>query len=234
MRAGAALIAILLLLSLSMAAAPQAEAAVVGFTGVIPGLSLYRKQVVSMRGERFVGMIRQHTDFSCGAAALATILRYAYGRPVGERVVLEGMLRVSDQALVRRRGFSLLDIKHYVETLGFRGRGYRLGVDELPAVKIPTIILLDIRGYKHFVVLRRVENGRYYIADPALGNRVMDRAAFAKAWNDIIFAVIGPGFERDTSLRVPVGPPTVKRFGLGAPLTDAELYEFGFTQADLF
>lgn len=224
-----------LLLATVVAFAPlPAGAAVVGFTGVIPGLTIYRTSVVTMRGEHFRGLIRQHTDFSCGAAALATILHYAYGRPVTERQVLEGLFKVSNVNLVRRRGFSLLDLKHYVQTLGYRGVGYRIGLNALSDVRVPTIVLLDIRGYRHFVVLRRVLNGRYYLADPALGNRVMNRAAFAKAWNGIIFAVIGPGYERNTSLREPIGPPSVKRTGLGAPLSDAQLFEFGFTRADLF
>lgn len=222
------------LLILTMGMGGRAVAATVGFSGIIPGLPIYRTRIVSMREQRFTGMVRQHTDFSCGAAALATILRYAYDRPVTEDSVLAGLFRVSNPDVVRRVGFSLLDIKHYVETLGYRGRGYRVKLADLKHVRIPTIVLLDIRGYKHFVVLRRVLDDRYYIADPSLGNRVMSQDAFAKAWNGIIFAVIGPGFEGDTSLRIPVGPPTVKRFGLGAPLSDAELYEFGFTQADLF
>lgn len=226
---------ILPLLAVTAAFPPlPAGAAVVGFTGIVPGLAVYRKAVITMREERFRGMIHQHTDFSCGAAALATILHYAYGRPVQERQVLDGLFKVSDASLVRRRGFSLLDLKHYVETLGYRGVGYRVTLAALGDVRVPTIVLLDIRGYRHFVVLRRVLHGRYYLADPALGNRLMDRADFARAWNGIIFAVIGPGYERNTSLREPVGPPSVQRFGLGAPLTDTQLYEFGFTRADLF
>jgi predicted double-glycine peptidase len=30
---------------------------------------------------------------------------------------------VDDVALVKQRGFSMLDVKHYVESLGMRGRG---------------------------------------------------------------------------------------------------------------
>lgn len=206
----------------------------VPFSGVIPGYGIVHKKVVSMRELKFKGMIRQHTDFSCGAAALASILRYAYHRPTDERQVLEGLFKVSNPKIVRERGFSLLDIKHYVERLGMRGRGYRVGIKDLYRVRIPVIVLLDLKGYKHFVVLRRAEDGEFFLADPALGNRVMREEAFAKSWNGIIFAIIGSGYQRDTELRTAVALPTVQRFGLGAPVTNAELYHFGFTHADLF
>lgn len=210
-------------------------AANIGFAGVLPGGSgLYHKPVVSLKEAKYNGLIRQHTDFSCGAAALATILKYAYGQPVSEADVLKGLFTVSDESMVRQRGFSLLDIKRYVGSLGYRGRGYRIPLPALEHVRIPTLILLDINGYKHFVVLRRVLNDKYYVADPALGNRIMKKDQFEKSWNGIIFAVIGKGFDRNTSLRNPVAPPTVKRFSISAPLSDAELYEYGFSQKDLF
>lgn len=221
----------LLVLAMGMSNALAAE---VPFSGVIPGYGVLHKPVKSMHELRYSGMIRQHTDFSCGAAALASILHYAYGMPVGEREVLNGMFKVSDPKVVRERGFSLLDVKNYVETLGMRGRGYRVNIKDLYRVRIPTIVLLDLKGYKHFVVLRRAEAGEFFLADPALGNRIMRKSDFKRAWNGIIFAVIGPGYKRNTELRTAVALPTVQRFGLGAPITNAELSHFGFTHADLF
>ncbi|MEJ2060324.1 MAG: C39 family peptidase [Gammaproteobacteria bacterium] len=229
--AGALLFILMLVLAMGINTAVSAE---VPFDGVIPGYGVMHKNVKSMRELRYAGMIRQHTDFSCGAAALASILHYAYDRPMDEKQVLEGLFKVADPKVVRERGFSLLDIKNYVATLGMRGRGYRVKIQDLYQVRVPTIVLLDLKGYKHFVVLRRAEDGEFFLADPALGNRVMTEKEFAKAWNGIIFAVIGPGFNRDTELRTAVALPTVQRFGLGAPITNAELYHYGFTHADLF
>lgn len=221
--------------AMALSAPRAAQAADIGFSGVLPGGGgLYRKSVISLKEAKYAGLIRQHTDFSCGAAALATILKYAYGQPVDESDVLRGLFTVADEQIVRHRGFSLLDIKRYVASLGYRGRGYRIPLPALEHVRIPTLILLDINGYKHFVVLRRAVGEKYYVADPALGNRIMKKDQFEKSWNGIIFAVIGKGFDRNTSLRNPVAPPTVKRFSLSAPLSDAELYEYGFSQRDLF
>ena len=69
--------------------------------------------------------MQQKTDFSCGAAALATILRQAYWLDVDEQQIIEGMLAHADRT-VRVQGFSMLDMKRYVESLGMRARGYRV------------------------------------------------------------------------------------------------------------
>lgn len=211
-----------------------AAAAPVRFGNVIPGAGAVTKEVVSMREGRYTHVTRQQYDFSCGAAALATILKYAYDWPVTEEEVVRGLLEVSDPKLVRERGFSLLDIKNFLEVIAMRGRGYRVGYDDLKRVRVPTIVLLDTRGYRHFVVLKEVTDTKVYVADPALGNRIVKRDEFERGWNGIVFAVIGHGFERETVLLERKEPPTVQRRKLQAPLTDAELYEFGFKHTDLF
>jgi len=58
----------------------QGHAADIRFGNLVPGVSIVNKQVLSQREARFRNLIEQHTDFSCGAAALATILKHAYAR----------------------------------------------------------------------------------------------------------------------------------------------------------
>lgn len=193
------------------------------------------KPVTSLRQQKFTDLVEQRYDFSCGAAATATVLRYAYGMDVGEADVLLGMASVSDEELVREKGFSLLDIRHYVETLGLRGRGYEIPPASLFEIRIPTIVLLDIRGYKHFVVLRRVVEDQVFVGDPALGNRTMTMEDFIDSWNGTVFAIVGKGFDRDTVLSRPEPPLTVHQlFYDRRPLSDSELLDFGFQHADLF
>ena len=85
------------------------------------------KPVQSILERRYANIERQHTDFSCGAAAVATILRYAYGHATNERWVMDGMLAMADPEQVKHYGFSMLDMKQYLQMLGMRVRGYRLG-----------------------------------------------------------------------------------------------------------
>jgi uncharacterized protein len=204
------------------------------FANVLPGGAPFHKNVVSMRDLKFVDMVPQHTDFSCGAAALATILRYSYRQDITENDVIDGLMKVSDIELVRQKGFSLLDIKNYTQDIGMRGRGYNVRPDTLAKIRIPTIVLLNYKGYKHFVVLKKATADKAYIADPALGNRIMTRKEFDASWNGIVFAVIGQGYDRESVLSHPHEALTAR--GLVdsyRPLTDVELFDYGFVRADM-
>ncbi|MBQ0721086.1 MAG: C39 family peptidase [Gammaproteobacteria bacterium] len=201
----------------------------------LASISHFSKKVVSMRERKFENLVEQKYDFSCGAAALTTILQYAYHIDVDELDVLKGLAKVSNEAVVKEKGFSLLDIRKYVHTLGLRGRGYRISADKLDEVKIPTIVRVNIRGYHHFVVLKRVVGDEVYIGDPALGNRVMNRDEFITGWSGSIFAVVGKGFDKRTVLSQPKKALTARKFLFGkAPVTNSDLLDYGFTHADLF
>ena len=201
----------------------------------LPGGVLVYKDVQSIRERKFADIVEQKTDFSCGAAALATILRQAYWLDVDEEQIIEGMLSHSDQDLVRVQGFSMLDMKRYVESIGMRARGYRVSAESLKEIKIPVVVLLDIRGYKHFVVMQRVHNDWVYIGDPVLGHKRYKVDDFVKGWNGIIFAVIGQGYDKTNALLDPPLPLTAKnRVNTFNPVQDAELMDFGFIQSDFF
>lgn len=201
----------------------------------LPGGTMVYKPVQSIRERRFANIVQQKTDFSCGAAALATILKQAYWLDVDEAHIIEGMLAHSDHDQVRVQGFSMLDMKRYVESLGMRARGYRIPPESLQNVTIPVVVLMDIRGYKHFVVLQRTQNDWVYVGDPVLGNKRYKFDDFVKGWNGIIFAVIGPGYDKANALLAPPAPLTAKhRINDFQPIDDAQLMEFGFIQSDFF
>ncbi|WP_448110712.1 C39 family peptidase [Pseudomonas lini] len=202
---------------------------------VLPGGAVVYKPIQSMRERKFADLVQQKTDFSCGAAALATILRQAYWLDVNEEQIIEGMLAHSDQDLVRVQGFSMLDMKRYVESIGMRARGYRVAPQTLSEIRIPVVVLLDIRGYKHFVVMQKVHEGWVYIGDPVLGHKRYKVDDFVKGWNGIIFAVIGQGYDKTNALLDPPIPLTAKnRINTFTPVRDAELMDFGFIQSDFF
>ncbi|ALM51634.1 C39 family peptidase [Halomonas huangheensis] len=224
------------LMALGIALPWQAsDAGVVQIPGVVSG-TLMSKGVQSIRERRYENLIEQRTDFSCGAASLATILRYAYQFPdTSENQVLSGMLKLADIELVQQQGFSLLDMKNYVESLGLRGRGYEVTPETLDEVSIPVIVLLDLDGYKHFVVLKKASDDRVYIGDPALGNRVMSRDDFMSAWNNIIFAVVGEGYDRYSVLLDPRQPLSAHRMrDVFSPVSREQLVDFGFRHTELF
>jgi len=206
------------------------------FSGVLPNGALLQQRVESMQERRYRNLVRQHTDYSCGAAALATLLKYAYHLDADEATVIEGMMGVSDPALVRERGFSLLDIKRYVESLGMRGRGYRVDESRLRSLRVPGLVLMDVRGFRHFVVLKQVAGDVVEVADPILGNRSVPLPEFLQSWpSRAVFVVIGSDFDRNTVLLQPGERPSARAlYARQGPITDAELVDFGFSHADLF
>jgi len=146
------------------------------------------RSLLEMRQE---GVVIQQWDASCGAAALATVFTYTLGEPVSEREVAQAMLRRTDPLRVKvRGGFSLLDMKRFVESRGFKAEGYRgLSLEELLAQKSP-IVPINARGDPHFVVVRGLRDGRVELADPAFGNRSMSVERFNQAWQEGIGFVV--------------------------------------------
>lgn len=197
--------------------------------------TIIHKPVRSWKAMKFTNVVRQQTDFSCGAAALATIFNFAYGKDATEQQVLVNMMKVADPEIVRDKGFSLLDMKNYVAAVGMTGEGFKVDYDALQHLKVPGIVLLNIKNYKHFVVVRKAADDVIHIADPALGNRIMSRGAFEDSWNGIVFVVLGEGYDPETVLRNPPPPLSARQlFGQRSPVPNAEPYDFGLLNAVTF
>jgi predicted double-glycine peptidase len=86
-------------------------------------------------------------------------------------------------------GFSLFDMKQYLERNGFRADGFRMTLDDIEKNRIPAITLLTVGTYKHFVVIKGAQNGRILVGDPALGLKTYGRRDFEKMWNGIVFLI---------------------------------------------
>jgi predicted double-glycine peptidase len=144
----------------------------------------------SLKESKFRSTIRQQYDFSCGSAALSTLLTHHYDYPVSEQFVFEEMFRNGNRERIRVAGFSLLDIKRFLENHGFQANGFEAPLEKLESARIPAIVLLNERGYAHFVVVKGIRADRVLIGDPAGGTRTLARAAFEAAWmNRILFVV---------------------------------------------
>ena len=150
----------------------------------------YSLPVTSMKAARFRAMIRQQYDFSCGSAALSTLLTYHYGFKVTEETVFVAMFEMGDQPKIRRDGFSMFDMKRYLENQGFQADGFEAPLEKLESAGIPAIVLINDNGYNHFVVVKGIRDGRVLIGDPSGGTRAMPQAAFERLWtNGILFVI---------------------------------------------
>ncbi|WP_044874303.1 C39 family peptidase [Pseudomonas sp. LFM046] len=173
---------------------PQPQGAVNISQPLVPN-GPYRETAVvePMSQLQFRNVIRQAYDYSCGSAALTSLLDYYLGRNLEERQVMEGLLRYGEaDKIVERRGFSLLDMKRFVGALGYKSGGFRAEFADLDALEHPAIVPIHYGGFKHFVVVRDVYNDHVFVADPALGNISFTRARFEEVWDQNVLFVIYP------------------------------------------
>lgn len=150
----------------------------------------YAVHVTSLKEARFKATTRQQYDFSCGSAAVATLLSHHYGYPVTEQSVFEEMFARGDQAKIRQEGFSLLDMKAYLNAHQFQADGFELPLGKLFEAGLPAIVLISDNGYHHFVVVKGMRDGRILIGDPSSGTRAISRANFEAVWvNKLLFVI---------------------------------------------
>ena len=153
--------------------------------------------VNSVRALRDAGVVKQRYDYSCGSAALATLLSFGLNDPVDEDGLLNDLLASLTpeqlQALATN-GLSLLDLQRLAQARGHRAQGFRLDQSQIVKLSRPVIVLIKPGGYEHFAVLKGLRGDRVYLADPSLGNVRMPLYRFLKMWGDasgrgVIFAV---------------------------------------------
>ncbi|MBN3757535.1 C39 family peptidase [Paraburkholderia sp. Tr-20389] len=204
-------------------------------TSTLAGIPL-TKSVHSMRDLRYRHIVSQQFDYSCGAAALATLLKYGYGIDIPETDLIRRMMVFSTPEVVVKNGFSMLDMKKFVETIGLRGRGFRVNTDALYHLQIPVMVLMNLDGYEHFVIVKHAQDGRIFIADPALGNRILLEEDFAKTWNGLVFAVVGKPFREDSPLLQDNESLALRlrERALNSGTAATPFVEYGLIKADLF
>ena len=140
------------------------------------------KSMVEFRDEN---LVRQQFDYSCGAAALATLLRFGLGEAVTERQIVDDLFAGLEQDAATKRekeGFSLFDLQQVAQRRGFKAEGFQLEPQYLAQLNGPVIVFLETLGYKHFAVLKGVRGDRVYLADPSRGNIRMPAYRFFEAW----------------------------------------------------
>lgn len=140
-------------------------------------------------------VVLQQEDVTCGAAALATMLRLAGRAPAPQPEIVNAMLKGRTLDDIRHQGgFSLLDLQRYLAGLGIASYGESgLGLDAVLA-SAPAIAPLAIGGGRyHYVVVVGATGGRIAVANPASGPQWLSRKNFLEAWDGVVFKIGKPG-----------------------------------------
>lgn len=188
-RLAAAMLLLMAPSGLAIAPAPAAAQQHTGF--VIPTMpgGGFQVDMGTMLDRKFYTVIRQQYDFSCGSAALATLLHYHYGIPANEEMTFTGMWEKGDQAAIRKNGFSLLDMKRYLGSHGLETQGFRVTLDQIAKTRVPGIALTVTKGYRHFIVIKGVSDTEVLVGDPSRGLIRYSRKEFGKIWDGLYFVV---------------------------------------------
>ena len=174
--------------ALMLSASTGAMAATIEVT---PGVgSRMLLQVWSMRELKVRSVVLQKYDYSCGSAAVATLLTHHYGYPITEETAFRAMFDNGNQQKIQKEGFSFLDMKRFLDAQGYQADGFEVSLDNVAEAGLPAIVLIVDNGYYHFVVIKGMRDDKILLGDPAVGLRVMPREQFEAAWpNRIVFVI---------------------------------------------
>lgn len=107
----------------------------------------------------------------CGPTCLRMVAKH-YGR----NFKIQTLRQLCE---INREGVSLLGISDASEKIGFRSLGVKLNSSQLKEAELPCILHWQ---QNHFVVLYKIKNGKYYLADPAAGLITLTQADFNRNW----------------------------------------------------
>ncbi len=141
-------------------------------------------------------IVMQQRDYSCGAAALATIARYYWQDDVTEETFMQALIKLLTAEELRDRienGLAISDLRRVAVKKGYLSTIGTLPWNKLVETKIPLIIPIKTREHDHFVVYRGSDLDRVYLADPIRGNIRVPIPRFLREWQkNAILVMVKP------------------------------------------
>lgn len=149
---------------------------------------------------RNAGVVLQERDFSCGAAALSTVLVHQWHNQITETQILVALVLMMSKDEMQDRiknGLTLTDLRRLSAKLGYQAVMGKLTVDKLRESKVPLIVGITVNEFNHFVVYRGMDDQYVYIADPARGKIRVPIEEFDSQWQQHAVLVV---LKRDADL----------------------------------
>ena len=117
--------------------------------------------------------VRQFDAMDCGPACISMISQWH-----GKYISLE---TVRSRAYLTREGVSFLGLKTAAESIGFNALGVKIPFSRL-ADKAPLPCIVHWQQ-NHFIVVNKIDKGRVWISDPALGRLRLTTDEFLTGWS---------------------------------------------------
>ena len=103
--------------------------------------------VLSWQQLRFRGVARQMTEFTCGAASMATLAKYFWGLNVAEPQITSDIRSHNSKKgwiKIQKDGLNVLELKHSANRLGFELLAYQKAkITDLQQLHGPVIVHLN-------------------------------------------------------------------------------------------
>jgi ATP-binding cassette, subfamily C, bacteriocin exporter len=118
----------------------------------------------------------QHDSSDCGAACLASVIRFW-----GGNISIE---RIRNASGTSQSGTTMLGLYQAALQLGIEATGYEANVEEI--IKYSNILILHIekeKGLEHYVVCYGFRNERFIIWDPSTGLDFYSKSDLDKLWH---------------------------------------------------
>lgn len=109
----------------------------------------------------------------CGPTCLKMIAKY-YGK-------IFYLHQMKNWSRIKHEGSSMLDIMDTANDLGIKSTGLEIDIKRLGLVDLPVILHWD---KYHFVVLFKIQDNFYFIADPATGILQLNELDFLSHWQN--------------------------------------------------
>lgn len=131
-------------------------------------------------------IILQSEAAECGLACLTMIANY-YGNELS-------LFELRERHAISLKGLTLKDLMFISDKLEFNTRAVQLDLDELSELALPAVLHWD---FDHFVVLKEVRNGCFYINDPGVGECSFTREQISKRFTGVALEIFPKNsFER--------------------------------------
>lgn len=138
--------------------------------------------------------VRQHGEYSCGLACLASIVNY-----YGGSVTQTGLMQMSGTTL---NGTSMLGLYQAAKQIGLDAKGFEADIESLKKLEEPVILHVLMDGNRqHFVVCYGYKN-KFIIGDPGWGITEYGESELEAVWKSKALLQLKPGAHFETKKRI--------------------------------
>ncbi|MEG3225532.1 MAG: hypothetical protein BME94_08530 [Methanobacteriales archaeon Met13] len=127
------------------------------------------------------GIVMQTTNYTCGPAALATVLNN-----LGINATEQELTNIAG---TDENGTTMYGLAEAAKAKGLKAIGMKLSVDEL---KPNNIVFITVNGGPHYSVVREVTENSVKLADTSLGNIEMSKEKFDEVYSGNALVVSDP------------------------------------------